>query len=134
MTKSESKKLTLASDFNEIEKVEAFVNDFIGASDEELFNKVQLALNEAVTNAVVHGNKNDSSKKVHIAAKRTDERIEITVKDEGGGFDPAAVPDPTDEEQLLKAGGRGVFLIHQYADEVSFEENGTLVRMFFFID
>lgn len=130
----EIKKLTLASDFNEIGKVQDFINDFIGLRNEVLFNKAQLAVNEAVTNAIIHGNKQDQTKKVAITAERTDEKIEITVKDEGSGFDPAAIPDPTDEKQLLKTGGRGVFLIQQNADKVSFEEEGTLVRMLFFCD
>ena len=133
MQKSKTKKLTLASDFDEIIKIESFIRKLVDPSGKELFNKVELAVNEAVTNAVIHGNKQDTTKRVYITAQRDDKKIEVTVKDEGLGFNPENLPDPTDEKQLLKPGGRGVFLIKQNADEVTFEENATLVRMIFYI-
>ncbi len=126
------KKLSLSSSFAQINKLEPFINDLTKEYDEELSGKIHLALNEAVINAIVHGNKEDESKKVHITAKYADDGMELSVRDEGAGFDPAALPDPTDNEALIKESGRGVFLIKQYADEVLFERNGTLVRMWFF--
>ncbi len=125
------KKLTLGSSFNEIEKVEPFLNDLKDAIDEETFSNIQLAVNEAVTNGIIHGNEEDASKKVRLTVQITDEEVKVTVEDEGSGFDPANLPDPTDQEQLLKEGGRGVFLIKQFSDEVSFADKGSTVQMIF---
>lgn len=134
MTSLPPKKLVLQSDFQELEKVEQFVEEglkaFIG-SNEELKSKVALTLSEAVTNAIIHGNQQKSHKKVTVTACTTDQKLIISIQDEGQGFDPSTLPDPLQEENLLKEGGRGVYLIRQYADELHFEQEGTLVRMVF---
>lgn len=127
------KKLTLASGFDELQLVESFVGElqeWTGFGD-DLFGNVLLALSEAVTNAIVHGNKEDKSKKVYIAAVLEKDSIKISVKDEGEGFDPDTLPDPLKEENLLKEGGRGVYLIEQYADEITYAENGTRIILKF---
>lgn len=127
------KKLTLASGFDKLQLVESFVGElqeWTGFGD-DLFGNVLLALSEAVTNAIVHGNKEDKSKKVYITAVLEKDSIKISVKDEGEGFDPDTLPDPLKEENLLKEGGRGVYLIEQYADEITYAENGTRIILKF---
>jgi len=86
-----------------------------------------LALHEALTNAMEHGNANDPSKHVTVTCRTEPTRVVVAVDDEGNGFDPANLPDPTRDENLLKEGGRGIFLIRRYTDECRFERNGRRV-------
>jgi len=91
---------------------------------------IELALQEALLNAVIHGNREDPFKRVRVALHcEPDGEIEITIGDEGAGFDFYSVPDPTDQEHLLSTHGRGIFLMRRLMDEVSFEERGTVVRL-----
>lgn len=93
---------------------------------------IDMALREAVTNAVLHGNKRDAAKFVRVTAKSSPDRLEISVDDEGVGFDPAEVPDPTETENILKSSGRGIFFMRNFMDDVQWlvrPEGGTTVRM-----
>lgn len=93
---------------------------------------IDLAIREAVTNAVLHGNRRDEAKTVEVRFKSFKQRIEITVRDRGEGFDPNSVPDPTDPQNLLKASGRGILFMRTFMDEVEWShhpEGGTVVRM-----
>ncbi|MCK4283023.1 MAG: SpoIIE family protein phosphatase [Candidatus Brocadiae bacterium] len=90
---------------------------------------VKLALEEAAINAIKHGNQLDDTKKVTIAFAIDEDRVLISVADEGEGFNPGDVPDPTDEDRLLAASGRGLALIRAYMDEVSFNEVGNEITM-----
>lgn len=95
-------------------------------SDKDRF-RLKLAIHEALTNALEHGNGNDESKKIVVTLRHLPHEVDIIVEDEGNGFDPATLPDPTDEANLLKEGGRGIFLVRCYADECRFEDNGRRV-------
>lgn len=98
----------------------------------ETADQIAMAAVEAATNAAVHGNKCLRSKKVRVLFEKTRREIIVTVMDEGEGFDPDQVPDPTDENNLLRESGRGIFIMRQFMDRVEFEESengGTLVRM-----
>ncbi|MDQ3818117.1 MAG: ATP-binding protein [Acidobacteriota bacterium] len=93
---------------------------------------IDLALREAVTNAVIHGNRQDEAKQVSVIFKSSGHLLEITVRDRGEGFDPGEVPDPTDPQNLLKASGRGILFMRTFMDEVEWShhpEGGTVVRM-----
>ena len=90
---------------------------------------VKIALEEALVNAIKHGNKLDATKKVHVNAKLTPQRAEISVEDEGPGFDRSAVPDPTAEENLTKCSGRGILLIEAYMNHVSWDRGGRRLTM-----
>jgi serine/threonine-protein kinase RsbW len=103
----------------------------LGFGEEALFG-IDMAVREAVTNAVLHGNKLDESKPVEISFSHTGSEFVITVRDRGVGFDPAGVPDPTAEQNLLKASGRGILFMRSFMDDVAWgrhEEGGTLVWM-----
>ncbi|MDX1637914.1 MAG: ATP-binding protein [Balneolaceae bacterium] len=132
----ETKSLTLASSFDEIERLEAFVDTIQEWTDcsDDLYGNIMLALSEAVTNAIVHGNREDDSKNVFISATRNRDQLKISIKDEGEGFDPSSLPDPLQDENLLKEGGRGVYLIEQFADDVSYSEGGTKITIRFELD
>lgn len=90
---------------------------------------INLALEEALANAVKHGNKNDLSKDVHVLFGVSRDEVHISVRDEGTGFDPERVPDPTDDENIEKPCGRGIMLMRAYMDEVAYSETGNEVHM-----
>jgi serine/threonine-protein kinase RsbW len=123
-------RLSLRSTYKESEKVPDFVSDIQKQVDldEKTTANLMLALSEAATNAIVHGNKLDKTKKVEIKLHFEPDRVIATVTDQGEGFDPDDSQDPLAEENLLKASGRGVFLIKELADEVEYSDGGTKVR------
>ncbi len=93
---------------------------------------VELALREALANAILHGNKSDPSKKVIVACFcecEAEAGLLLVVRDEGSGFDPAEVPDPTQAEAVYLGHGRGIFLMRQLMDEVRFQNGGTEVEL-----
>src|SRR5580693_4673808 len=93
-------------------------------------NAVELALREALNNAVVHGNRLDAHKLVHVRCRcRVGKGISITVSDQGQGFDPSAVPDPLSVENLELEHGRGIHIMKLAMDQVAFEQRGTEVHM-----
>ena len=97
-------------------------------SQDDIF-AVHLSLQEAFLNAIRHGNKIDASKEVKIDYLVSLEKVEISMTDEGNGFDPDAVPDPRIGDNLYKTEGRGLFLMRSYMDVVEFSEAGNVVRM-----
>jgi serine/threonine-protein kinase RsbW len=124
--------LLLSSDTRNLAQVEPFLASVIRhLLDENRYYNAVIALTEAVNNAIVHGNKKDMSKSVHIAVCVDDTHIVLTVRDEGQGFDIDTLPDPLHPDNLLRDGGRGVFLIRQLVDESMFEQtpHGMLTTM-----
>ena len=115
-------KLTLSSVPNEIMKVEGFLEELNEQLqlDDTSFNKVLIATTEAVNNGILHGNKRDPKKKVSLACETSNGLLLITVEDEGSGVNPAALPDPLAEENLLRENGRGVFLMRSLMESVEF--------------
>ena len=93
------------------------------------FFAITLALEEALTNAIKHGNRLDPRKKVRVESKVSNKKTEITVEDEGEGFARSCVPDPTAEENLEKCSGRGILLIEAYMNQVKWDRGGKRVRM-----
>ena len=92
---------------------------------------VELALREALNNAVVHGNRLDAHKLVHVRCRcKVGEGISLTVSDQGQGFDPRTVPDPLAVENFEKDHGRGIHLMKLAMDDVAFEQRGAEVHMF----
>ena len=100
-------------------------NDF---SEEDIF-AIHLALQEAFLNAIQHGNGMDIDKKVKIDYSVSTDRVEISMRDEGNGFDPESVPDPRLGENVYKIQGRGLLLMRSYMDEVRFNRRGNCVHM-----
>lgn len=95
--------------------------------NEDKYNNVALAVAEAISNSIKHGNKNDKSKKVNIKIKTEDDKLIIILKDQGKGFDPAKIPDPTQPENILKDSGRGLFIMRSLLDDLryNFTPDGT---------
>lgn len=95
------------------------------------YPEILVSLTEAVNNAIIHGNKSDENKKVKVSCKSNDRGIYFSVVDEGPGFDPASIPDPTSEELIECCGGRGVFIINALADKVDYKNNGSTLELYF---
>lgn len=123
----ENYSLEIESNPNNLITVEEFVNYFakdIGIPEARM-NGLMLSVTEATTNAIKHANKCDESKLVKINAKVEDGKVIISVKDEGIGFDPLKIPDPTEPENLLKDSGRGVYLMRFYMDDLKYNITPT---------
>src|SRR5262245_59601004 len=90
---------------------------------------IRLSLEEGLMNAIKHGNKLDRNKTVHIEAKVTAKSTQITIEDQGKGFDRGDVPDPCASENLLKCSGRGILLMEAYMDKVQYTRGGRRVKM-----
>jgi len=90
---------------------------------------IRLALEEALVNAIKHGNRADPTKKVHIEALITSQRAEILIEDEGPGFNRARIPDPTTHPNLNRPSGRGILLIEAYMTTAKWERGGRRLRM-----
>lgn len=133
-TKLINKQLTLPSHPDIIHQVEGLIEEIRGELDfrEDVYGNVMVAVTEAVNNAIHHGNQGDSSKQVRLKVEMENQyRLVIKVKDDGAGFDPDALADPTSPENIENIGGRGVFLMRHLSDELSFLEDGTVVEMVF---
>lgn len=98
------------------------------ASERDIFC-VCLALEEALVNAIKHGNQMDPAKQLVVAYRVESESIEIKIQDEGNGFDPGDVPDPTAAENLERPCGRGLLLMRHYMNEVEYNARGNVVHM-----
>ena len=114
--------LEIESDPNNLILVEEFVNYFSVELNltENKISGLLLSVTEATTNAIIHANKSDINKKVKIYVNKVDSKLIIKIKDEGKGFDPAKVPDPTAPENLLKDSGRGLYLMKVYMDDLNY--------------
>ena len=114
--------IEIESDPNNLITVEEFVNYFakdLGLNEEQLATLL-LAVTEATTNAIIHANKCDKSKLVTVDVNVQDSKLIIKVTDEGTGFDPSQIPDPTQPENILKDSGRGMYLMKVYMDDLKY--------------
>ena len=111
-----------------IDLVMRFVSKFRSPDGSEA--NIEMALHEALANAVVHGNREDRNKQVHVICRcNIDGEVSVTIRDQGQGFDSRALADPTAPENLFCTHGRGIYLMRALMDEVSFDEGGVVVRM-----
>jgi len=97
----------------------------------DLYGNVLIGVIEAVTNAIVHGNKLDENKMVKIFLSYSNPNLNIRISDEGSGFLFDDIPDPTKPDNVEKPDGRGVFLMKHLADEVTFDKGGSIVNLKF---
>jgi serine/threonine-protein kinase RsbW len=131
---AETTELSLPSRIDTVATAAAAVAEFLsrsGITEDAAFG-IDMAVREAVTNAVLHGNHEDENKTVDVTLKSSPDAVEISVHDQGPGFNPEDVPDPTADENILKASGRGIFFMRNFMDEVNWlirPGGGTTVRM-----
>lgn len=111
--------------------VENFVRDLVERLhiDENLYPNILICLTEAVNNAIIHGNRLDEHKEIMVSCHEREHEIQFMISDEGSGFDPFELPDPTSEERIETEGGRGVFLMKQLTDEIHFLDQGRTVKL-----
>jgi len=120
-----SRNVAISSFVNQLMR---FILKFRSADGSEI--DIETALREALANAVVHGNGENSYKRVYVDCRcYMDGEVSITVRDEGQGFNSEEVANPTTPENLLCTHGRGIYLMKTLMDEVSFEDGGAVVRM-----
>jgi serine/threonine-protein kinase RsbW len=122
---------TIPSDYadaREVQKQILALVDGFGYDSQSAF-AIKLALEEALINAIKHGNKLDRSKLVRIEARVQQDETEIIIEDQGPGFDRSCVPDPTAEENIDKCSGRGILLMEAYMNHVEWSNYGRRVRM-----
>jgi serine/threonine-protein kinase RsbW len=136
MSKNEAQRvrLDIASRFDMLEMVQTVLGHLSGmaAFDEDVTHYVSVAVRESLVNAIRHGNRMDESKRVLVDFALYADRLEVGVLDQGEGFDPDSLPDPTAEENILKTSGRGIFFMRSFMDEVRYAfppDGGTLVTM-----
>ena len=130
----ETTELKLPSRVDAIDEAAIKVADLVTRAglDEQAAFGVDMAVREALANAVIHGNKFDEKKFVTIGVTSSPDSLEIEVSDQGQGFNPDTISDPTAEENILKSSGRGIFFMRTFMDEVGWSvpsEGGTRVRM-----
>lgn len=123
----------IASKPENICEIESIVNHLTGKFSlcPQVKANLLISLTEAVNNAIIHGNGGDENKYVHINVLKDGSLLNVSVEDEGKGFNPGQLPDPTSPEYIECCGGRGVFLIHQLCDKVEYKKNGARVEITF---
>ncbi len=101
--------------------------------NDDIYGNIMIAVTESVNNAIIHGNQSDSKKNVRLNLLLEESLIKFTVEDEGKGFNYDNLPDPTLPENLNKPGGRGIFLMKNLCDEVSFKSDGRVAELSFYL-
>lgn len=126
-------KLIITSELKSINQIEAFIaqikNRYI--VDNHKIMDIKLSILEAVNNAIIHGNQLDSSKNVLITEERNGNELIIRIEDQGKGFDPSKVQDPTCKDDLSLPGGRGIHLMRHLTDQIDYSDNGQSVILRF---
>lgn len=129
----ETQKIEIASKIQNIRLVEEFIDeicDYFNVNN-DYFGNIIVAVTEAVENAILHGNKNDETKKVTVSFESTHGCLVFSVADEGFGFNQNSIPDPTDPKNENENAGRGLYLMKSLADDIKFEENGRIIQLNF---
>jgi serine/threonine-protein kinase RsbW len=127
------KDLQISSDVQNLRQVEKFIDELqfeLDLSDES-YGNVLVATMEATNNAIVHGNKSDPNKLVKLWIEKAKDELVINITDQGEGFDPKIIPDPTAPENIEKINGRGIFLMERLSDEISYTDHGRIVELKF---
>ena len=123
--------LSLPSSMQHVYLLDVVVTEILKETDftEDIQEQINLAVIEAGTNAIKHGNKENPTKKATLEFTLAEDKLEIVIEDEGDGFTRKEVADPLDPENLLKSSGRGLFLMEACMDSVTYENNGTIIKM-----
>ena len=130
-TTEQSIRLDLPSSMQFVYVLDTIISEILREMDfdEETSEQINLAVVEAGTNAIKHGNKEDPDKRAHFEFILTPDQLTIIVQDQGDGFDREKVADPLDPANLLKSSGRGLFLMETCMDYVVYEGRGTIIKM-----
>jgi len=125
--------LEITSDVRNLRLIEKLIDELqfeLDLSDES-YGNVLVATMEATNNAIVHGNKSNPEKVVLLKIEKDKDELVVNIQDQGPGFDPKSIPDPTAPENLEKINGRGIFLMERLSDEIVFSDKGRNVELKF---
>ncbi len=126
--------IEIASEIKSFDIVRQFIR--ANCSDEnisrKLYGRIYISVSELVSNSIVHGNQFSAEKKVKLRLNNLSNRWEITVEDEGCGFDPKLIPDPLLKENLTSESGRGIFIVKNYSDEFFIDKSGRRITLIFY--
>lgn len=125
------KKIRIKSKMSNVSVVENAIDEITknAGINKDNYGKILVSVMEAVNNAIIHGNRSDEKKYVNVNIVLKNNVLEITIEDEGKGFNPENVPDPTNPENVERTNGRGVFLMKNLADEIQFNRKGNKVKL-----
>lgn len=128
-------KISIPSLIENIKIIESFIDNAREKFhiDDDIYGNIMISVTECVSNAILHGNKGDASKKVDLELHFDEEEIKFIVKDQGDGFNYEELKDPTAPENLEKAGGRGIFIMKHLSDDVSFADDGRTTTLKFYM-
>ena len=134
MTKNSLLRLSIGSDLEQVDLVGIVIQSTLEqvAFDPDQIHWLVMSVREAVINAILHGNRQDAEKRVLVNVDLEGPDLVVRVEDEGQGFDPESLPDPTAPENLLRPSGRGIFMMRQFADSIEYSfpsKQGTVVTM-----
>jgi serine/threonine-protein kinase RsbW len=129
-------KIQIPSIIENIRIVESFIDNSREKFqiEDDIYGNIMVAVTESVNNAIRHGNKFDKDKNVYLSLFVEPKQLKFEIEDEGNGFDPEALSDPTAPENLENPGGRGIFLMRNLCDDVSFSNDGRTVSLTFNIE
>lgn len=115
--------------------VESFIDNAKDKYDltDDIYGNIMIAVTESVNNAIIHGNHSNSKKNVVLKLDLEESLLRFTIQDQGSGFDYHNLPDPTLPENISKTGGRGIFLMKNLCDEVSFKDEGRIAELSFYL-
>lgn len=125
--------MQISSDVQNLRLVEKLIDELqleLDLSDES-YGNVLVATMEATNNAIIHGNKSDPKKMVNLFIQKANDELVVNITDQGEGFDPKSIPDPTAPENIEKINGRGIFLMERLSDEISYSDQGRIVELKF---
>ena len=130
------KSLCIKSNYIHLKEVEFFIDEILSPCklNSRQVAYITLGVCESVNNAICHGNHFDEHKSVTLFSEISGECILFEIHDEGEGFDYTNIPDPTHKENIRNEGGRGLFIIRNLVDELSFKKNGSVIQLKFNID
>jgi len=133
LKKRETRKINFSSQPENLALVEKLVDEICESNNikDDFYGNILISITEAVNNAIQHGNKYDSNKRIKISFASYHDVLYFSVEDQGQGFDYNNLPDPTDPGNLEKINGRGIFLMKNLADEVAFSKKGRMVELNF---
>ncbi len=129
-------KIQIPSIIENIRIVESFIDNSREKFqiEDDIYGNIMVAVTESVNNAIRHGNKFDKDKNVYLSLFVEPKQLRFEIEDEGHGFDPHSLSDPTAPENLENPGGRGIFLMRNLCDDVSFSNEGKTVSLTFNIE
>ncbi|HLU88932.1 MAG TPA: ATP-binding protein [Cyclobacteriaceae bacterium] len=129
-------KISIPSLIENITIIESFIDNAKEKFNinDDIYGNIMVSVTECVSNAILHGNRQNSKKQVSIELRFLDDQLKFIIEDQGDGFDYQSLKDPTSPEHLEKAGGRGVFIMRHLSDEVQFEENGRKAILTFYMN